>query len=317
MQSFLLALHFILAVSLIGLILLQKHDSDGALGSGGSGAGSGMFSVRGQANLLTRTTAILMTIFIVNCLLLARLHKHKPADGSLIDKVAVDTSAPISKKKINVATETPPETGDEVQQNADASSIETQESDSASENSAAGSEQIPDPGKTAAPDETAAIPGEVATPDETVSVQDETSPANEMLASDEMSENTAMETEQNPDLARIAMRDEATAMQEETWSSDETLENNAAVETEQNPDLARIAMQNEAPLPDEARATSSAFASQSMEEPDAENNFEQNANNSRNFTQENENIQQEKARLKQKNQNAKKKKRNRRRNNRG
>jgi preprotein translocase subunit SecG len=97
MLSFLLAIHFILAISIIGLVLLQKHDSDGALGSsGGGGAASGMFSVRGQANLLTRMTAILMTIFIINCLILAKLVKRVPSKESIIDQVAhesVPTSA--------------------------------------------------------------------------------------------------------------------------------------------------------------------------------------------------------------------------------
>ncbi|MDR2645718.1 MAG: preprotein translocase subunit SecG [Holosporaceae bacterium] len=89
MLSFFLAVHFILAISIIGLVLLQKHDSDGALGSsGGGGAASGMFSVRGQANLLTRATAILMAIFIVNCLVLAKLVKRVPPKESIIDQVA-------------------------------------------------------------------------------------------------------------------------------------------------------------------------------------------------------------------------------------
>ncbi|GHU12068.1 hypothetical protein FACS189449_04930 [Alphaproteobacteria bacterium] len=96
MQSFLLAVHFILTISIIGLILLQKHDSDGALGSSGGGAGSGMFSVRGQANLLTRATSILMTIFITNCLVLAHLYKDQKTEGSLVDRVAADPNMPVA-----------------------------------------------------------------------------------------------------------------------------------------------------------------------------------------------------------------------------
>ncbi|MCR5225506.1 MAG: preprotein translocase subunit SecG [Alphaproteobacteria bacterium] len=88
MLSFLLAVHFVLTIGIIGLILLQKHDSDGALGSSGGGAASGMFSVRGQANLLTRSTAVLMTIFVLNCLLMAKIAKHAPAQGSVIDRAA-------------------------------------------------------------------------------------------------------------------------------------------------------------------------------------------------------------------------------------
>ncbi|MDR3151693.1 MAG: preprotein translocase subunit SecG [Holosporaceae bacterium] len=87
-QSFLLAVHFILTILIIGLIMLQKHDSDGALGSSGGGAGSGMFSVRGQANLLTHGTAILMAVFILNCLVLAKMFKNQQSPGSLIDRVA-------------------------------------------------------------------------------------------------------------------------------------------------------------------------------------------------------------------------------------
>jgi preprotein translocase subunit SecG len=92
--SFLLAVHFVLTIAIIGLILLQKHDSDGALGSSGGGAASGMFSIRGQANILTRLTAILMTIFILNCLIMAKVAKRVPAKESIIDRVAHETAPP-------------------------------------------------------------------------------------------------------------------------------------------------------------------------------------------------------------------------------
>jgi preprotein translocase subunit SecG len=89
MVHVLLALHFVLTIAIIGVILLQKHDSDGALGSSGGGAASGMFSVRGQANLLTRTTAVLMSLFIINCLIMAKkLQRTATTKESIIDKVA-------------------------------------------------------------------------------------------------------------------------------------------------------------------------------------------------------------------------------------
>jgi preprotein translocase subunit SecG len=88
MLSFLLALHFVLTILIICLILLQKHDSDGALGSSGGGAASGMFSIRGQANILTRATAVLMSLFIVNCLVMAKIAKRVPQKESIIDRVA-------------------------------------------------------------------------------------------------------------------------------------------------------------------------------------------------------------------------------------
>lgn len=88
MLSILLGVHFVLTLAIIGLILLQKHDSDGALGSSGGGAASGMFSVRGQANILTKSTAILMTFFILNCLAMAKIAKNTPVKESVIDRVA-------------------------------------------------------------------------------------------------------------------------------------------------------------------------------------------------------------------------------------
>ena len=100
MLSFLLAIHFLLAVLIIGLVLIQKHESDGILGTGGGGAGK-VFSVRGQANLLTRSTAVLMTLFFINCLVMAKMVKHTPQQGSLIDKVAKE-SVPVTNENGNV-----------------------------------------------------------------------------------------------------------------------------------------------------------------------------------------------------------------------
>ncbi len=95
--SVLLGIHFILTLAIIGLILLQKHDSDGALGSSGGGAASGMFSVRGQANILTKTTGILMAIFILNCLVMAKITKNVPTKESIIDKVARESVIPVNQ----------------------------------------------------------------------------------------------------------------------------------------------------------------------------------------------------------------------------
>ena len=99
MFSVLLGVHFVLALAIIGLVLLQKHDSDGALGSSGGGAASGMFSVRGQANLLTRSTAWLMAFFMVNCLIMAKITKNTPSvKKSIIDRVAEGSVIPMKEE---------------------------------------------------------------------------------------------------------------------------------------------------------------------------------------------------------------------------
>ncbi|MBR1735185.1 MAG: preprotein translocase subunit SecG [Alphaproteobacteria bacterium] len=91
MLSFLLAFHFLIAILIIGLVFIQKHEADGVLGTGGSGAGK-MFSARGEANILTRATAILMTLFFINCLIMAKIVKHTPRKESLLDVVAKETA---------------------------------------------------------------------------------------------------------------------------------------------------------------------------------------------------------------------------------
>ena len=59
----LIVIQLILALILVGLVLLQGSDNEG-LGLGGNSSG-GMMSVRGTANLLSRLTALVATLFMV------------------------------------------------------------------------------------------------------------------------------------------------------------------------------------------------------------------------------------------------------------
>ena len=69
MQTVLLVAEVIVAMALIIMVLLQRSEG-GALGIGGGGGGGmgGLFSPRGAADTLTRTTAILALIFFVICI---------------------------------------------------------------------------------------------------------------------------------------------------------------------------------------------------------------------------------------------------------
>ena len=62
MLNLLLVIQIIICVALVGVILLQRSEG-GALGMGG-GTG-GLMTARGAGNLLTRTTAILATLFFL------------------------------------------------------------------------------------------------------------------------------------------------------------------------------------------------------------------------------------------------------------
>ena len=73
-QLFLLVLQVIIAVAMIILVLLQKSDGDSLSGiGGGSGGLNSVMSGKATANVLSKTTMILIGIFMVNCLVLASL----------------------------------------------------------------------------------------------------------------------------------------------------------------------------------------------------------------------------------------------------
>ncbi len=84
----LLAAHVVIALSIIGLVLLQ-HGKGADMGSGfGGGASSSLFGATGSANFLSRTTAVLATAFFLSSLGLAYLATNKPqTSGSVMESV--------------------------------------------------------------------------------------------------------------------------------------------------------------------------------------------------------------------------------------
>ncbi len=90
MENVLLVIHLILAASLVGVILLQKSEG-GVLGMGGGGGG--FMTGRAAGNLLTRTTAILATGFMVTSLVLALLANSKKPVTSIMDEPAAVPAA--------------------------------------------------------------------------------------------------------------------------------------------------------------------------------------------------------------------------------
>ena len=95
--TFILVIHTIIALALVGVILIQRSEG-GGLGIGGGGGPAGLMTARGAANLLTRATTILATLFIATSIALAVLagvsRKPKEIDTSLA-KPAVATGAPV------------------------------------------------------------------------------------------------------------------------------------------------------------------------------------------------------------------------------
>ena len=89
----LLAVQMITAVTMVGLILIQHGkgaDMGAAFGSGSSGS---LFGASGSANFLSRTTAVLATLFFACTLLLAYFGAARPVttSGSVLEGTVVVT----------------------------------------------------------------------------------------------------------------------------------------------------------------------------------------------------------------------------------
>ncbi len=90
----LLAVQIVSALVMIGLILVQHGkgaDMGAAFGSGSSGS---LFGASGSANFLSRTTAVLATVFFVSTLALAYYGNLRPASsGSVLERAAAPVPA--------------------------------------------------------------------------------------------------------------------------------------------------------------------------------------------------------------------------------
>jgi preprotein translocase subunit SecG len=87
MQTVIVVIHLLIVLALIVVVLLQR--SEGGLGLGGGGGGvSGFMTGRGQANALTRATAILAGAFFVTSLVLGIMANRGRAPASVFDTAA-------------------------------------------------------------------------------------------------------------------------------------------------------------------------------------------------------------------------------------
>lgn len=81
MYQFILVVHILVALGIVGLVLLQQgRGADAGAGLSGGGSNS-VFGARGAASFLSRTTAILATIFFGTSLTLAYLAGTKDNSG--------------------------------------------------------------------------------------------------------------------------------------------------------------------------------------------------------------------------------------------
>ena len=97
MENVVLIIHLLLALSLIGVVLMQRSEG-GGLGMGGGGGGGAM-SGRAAATALGKVTWILAIAFIITSITLTIIAAQKAAGSSVLDRMsdapaAVEESAP-------------------------------------------------------------------------------------------------------------------------------------------------------------------------------------------------------------------------------
>ncbi|PMS18755.1 preprotein translocase subunit SecG [Trinickia dabaoshanensis] len=99
LKTLIIVVQLLSALGIIGLVLLQ-HGKGADMGAAfGSGASGSLFGATGSANFLSRTTAILATVFFITTLALTYIgsYKSRPSAGLLGSVTApAATSAPAS-----------------------------------------------------------------------------------------------------------------------------------------------------------------------------------------------------------------------------
>ena len=98
METLLLVVHVLIAIALIALVLLQQGKGAEAGAAFGGGASSTVFGSRGSSSFLSRTTAMLATLFFVVSLVLASI-AYRKADTAGLHKTPATKTQPGKDKK--------------------------------------------------------------------------------------------------------------------------------------------------------------------------------------------------------------------------
>jgi preprotein translocase subunit SecG len=107
MQLILTVLHLMLAIGLIGLILIQHGRGADAGAAFGSGASSTVFGAQGSGSFLTRSTAVIATLFFLTSMALAYFAAQVGEPGGLMDNVEVPAPIVIDTNDLP-STDLPP-----------------------------------------------------------------------------------------------------------------------------------------------------------------------------------------------------------------
>jgi preprotein translocase subunit SecG len=87
LQTLAVVFHVLLAAGIIGLVLLQRGRGADAGAGFGAGASGTVFGARGSASFLSRTTAVLATLFFLTSLGLSYLISQRSEPTSVVDRL--------------------------------------------------------------------------------------------------------------------------------------------------------------------------------------------------------------------------------------
>ncbi len=104
-HTLILVAHVVVAVALIALVLLQQGKGADAGAAFGSGASSTMFGSQGSASFLSRTTAVLATVFFMTSLTLAYFSTQTSVSKSVVERVKLEK--PVEAPKASGPSDVP------------------------------------------------------------------------------------------------------------------------------------------------------------------------------------------------------------------
>ena len=98
LHTLLVIVQVLSALAMIGLVLIQHGKGADAGAAFGGGASASLFGASGGANFLSRSTAVLATVFLASTLALAFLGYQRPsapaAAGSVLETLPAAPAAP-------------------------------------------------------------------------------------------------------------------------------------------------------------------------------------------------------------------------------
>ena len=107
MEQFILIFHFLVAIALIALVLIQQGKGAEAGASFGAGASQTVFGSGGGWNFFSKSTAILATIFFVTSVSLAVIAKNKTVmdDFSIPELESVPSELPLESELPGISSD--------------------------------------------------------------------------------------------------------------------------------------------------------------------------------------------------------------------